>query len=153
MENKSFWLKNMIVLGHGAPNHVEKVNDQGRCACIWSEEKGYCRIYPIPYGFIHDWEIIDVEVRKPTNDGRENTFTIFDYEKDWKKMYLHILVHKNKNGKRVNLWETKRDWCITLIRNLSVDSFSDVKNNKRSFGMIKPSVICIANSAGLIRKS
>ena len=80
-KNKSFWLKNMIVLGHGAPNPVKRIgNAQGRCACIWSEERGYCRIYPIPHGHLHDWDLIDVEVRKPNNDGRENTFIIANYE-------------------------------------------------------------------------
>ena len=97
MENtESFSLKNMIVLGHGAPNQVKKVKDQGRCACIWSEKTGFCRIYPIPHGYLYDWEIIDVEVRKPSNDGRENTFIVYNYEKDWKKMYEHIKVHKNE---------------------------------------------------------
>jgi len=140
--NKSFWLKDMIVLGHGAPNKIKKLGGvQGRCACIWSEKTGYCRIYPIPNGYLYDWEVIDVEVRKPTNDGRENTFTIYDFEKDWNKMYIHISVHKDKNEKRINLWKTKRDWCITLIRNLGIDSFSDVKNNRRSFGIIKPTLI------------
>lgn|SRR3989344_3039457 len=133
--NKSFWLKDMIVLGHGAPNYVKKVNDQGRCACIWSEKTGYCRIHPIPYGFIHDWEIIDVEVRKPSNDGRENTFLIYNHEIDWNKMYLHIKIHKDEKGKRLKV---KRKEAIELTRKLATDSFSNVRNNKRSFGIINP---------------
>lgn len=143
MENQdSFWLKNMLVLGHGAPNKVRKVKGaQGRCACIWSKETGYCRIYPIPNGYLYDWEIIDVEVRKPSNDGRENTFTIYNYENDWNKIYKHIKVHKNEKDKRINLWKTKRSDCIKLIRGLAKDSFSDVRDNKRSFGIIKPSMI------------
>lgn len=144
MEKKeeSIWLKDMIVLGHGAPNEVKKVGKaQGRCACIWSEKTGYCRIYPIPNGYLYDWEVIDVEVRKPSNDGRENTFIIYNYEKDWNKIYLHIKVHKDINNHRINLWKTKRDWCINLIRNLAKDSFSEVRDNKKSFGIIKPSSI------------
>lgn len=135
---KSFWLKDMIVLGHGAPNIVKKVNSQGRCACIWSEKTGYCRIFPIPHGFLYDWEIIDVEVRKPSNDGRENTFIIYNYENNWNKMYLHIKVHKDKNGKRLKL---SRDKWINLTKELAKDSFSIVRDNKRSFGIIKPKEI------------
>jgi hypothetical protein len=134
-EQKSFWLKNMIVLGHGAPNIVKKVKEQGRCACIWSEEMGYCRIFPIPYGFLHDWEITDVEVRKPSNDGRENTFIIYNYENDWNKMYLHIKVHKNKENQRIKL--SREEW-IKLTKRLAVDSFSDIRDKKRSFGIIEP---------------
>lgn len=142
--NNPFWLKDMIVLGHGAPNYVKKVNDQGRCACIWSEKTGYCRIHPIPNGYLYDWEVIDVEVRKPKNDGRENTFIIYNFENDWNKMYLHIKVHKDDKGKRLNLWKsskTSRDKCIKIIEELGKDSFSDVKNNKRSFGIISPASI------------
>ena len=136
MEEQSFWLKDMVVLGHGAPNEVKKIgNRQGRCACIWSEKMGYCRIYPIPHGYLHDWEIIDVEVRRLTNDGRENTFIIYNYEQDWDKMYLHIKVHKD-GDKRIAL---SREDCIALVRKLAVDSFSDVRYSKRSFGIIKPS--------------
>ncbi len=142
MENtESFSLKNMIVLGHGAPNQVKKVKDQGRCACIWSEKTGFCRIYPIPHGYLYDWEIIDVEVRKPSNDGRENTFIVYNYEKDWKKMYEHIKVHKNEKGNRINLWKSRRQDCIDTLRLLAVDSFSDLRDNRRSFGIIKPSII------------
>ena len=140
--NKPFWLKNMIVLGHGAPNKIKKLGGvQGRCACIWSKELGYCRINPIPHGYLYDWELIDVEVIKPNNDGRENTFMIYNYEKDWSKMYLHIKVHKDDKGGRINLLKTKRDECISLIKSLAIDSFSDVKDNKRSFGIITPSKV------------
>ena len=144
MENsqESFWLKDMIVLGHGAPNKIKKLNNvQGRCASIWSEKTGYCRIYPIPNGYLYDWEIIDVEVRRPNNDGRENTFIIKDHEKDWKQIYLHIKVHKDNKGDRINLLKTQRVKCIELIRKLAKDSFSDVRDNKRSFGIIKPQEI------------
>ena len=138
-ENKSFWLKNMIVLGHGAPNKVSKVpGAHGRCACIWSEKTGYCRIYPIPYGYLYDWEIIDVEVRKPNNDGRENTFIIYNYETDWKKMYEHIKIHKTDKGNRIKL--TKEEW-IPIVKKLANDSFSLTRDNKRSFGIIKPKSI------------
>lgn len=139
MEEESFWLKDMIVLGHGAPNEVRKINNaQGRCACIWSEKTGYCRINPIPHGYLYDWEIIDVEVRKPRNDGRENTFIIYNYENDWNKMYLHIKVHKDEKGRRMKL---ERDKAIEIVRKLATDSFSKVRDAKRSFGIIKPSQI------------
>lgn len=141
MENRdsSIWLKDMIVLGHGAPNKTKKLKGaQSRCACIWSEKTGYCRIYPVPYGHLHDWDMLDVEVNKPTDDGRENTYVIHNYLEDWNKMYLHIKVHKDRNNKKVNLWKSDREGCIKLVRSLATDSFSKVRDNKRSFGIIKP---------------
>ena len=131
-----FWLKNMIVLGHGAPNRINSLGGrQGRCLCLWSEDRGYCRVYPVPYGFVHDWEVVDFHVRLPKNDGRENSFTLNNYETNWDKMWECIVVHKDKNNKRVKL---SRDACIKLTHKLAIDTFSNVRDNARSFGIINP---------------
>ncbi|HII16041.1 MAG TPA: hypothetical protein HA362_07045 [Nanoarchaeota archaeon] len=138
--NECFWLRNMTVMGQGAPNSIRKLGkQQGRCLCLWSEERGFCRIYPVPYGYVRDWEIIDVEVRKPNDDGRENSFVICEYETEWKNLSKRIHVHKTttKTGKVANK-ALSRNEQIELIRKLAKDTFSDVRNNKRSFGLIKP---------------
>ena len=84
---ESFWLKDMIVLGHGAPNQIRKLGgQQGRCLSLWSDRTGFVRIYPVPYGYVYDWDIINVEVRKPNDDGRENSFVVFNYETDWRNL-------------------------------------------------------------------
>ncbi len=138
---ESFWLRNMVVFGQGAPNKIKKIGSrQGRCLSVWSEEKGFCRIYPVPYGYVHDWEIVDFEGRLPTNDGRENSFVIFNYEQEWENLSKRIIVHKEKNrlGNIVKK-SLKRDQWIELTRKLANDSFSEVRDNKKSFGLIKPS--------------
>ena len=106
---ESFWLKDMIVLGQGAPNQIRKIGgQQGRCLCLWSDKTGFVRVYPVPYGYVYDWEIINVEVRKPTNDGRENSFVVYNYEKEWKNLSKHIYAQKeinrlgNKKSKKLN---------------------------------------------------
>ncbi|GEM_PF-5249344 len=74
---ESFWLKDMIVLGQGAPNQISKIGgQQGRCLCLWSDKTGFVRVYPVPHGYVHDWEVINVEVRKPTNIGGEAPYFI-----------------------------------------------------------------------------
>ena len=86
-ETDSFWLKDMVVLGQGAPNQIKKIGgQQGRCLCLWSDKTGFVRVYPVPHGYVHDWEIINVEVRKPSNDGRENSFVVYNYEKEWSNL-------------------------------------------------------------------
>ncbi|MDI6737231.1 MAG: hypothetical protein QME12_01820 [Nanoarchaeota archaeon] len=138
--SECFWLRNMVVMGQGAPNSIRKLGkQQGICLCLWSEEKGFCRVYPVPYDYVHDWEIIDVEVRKPNDDGRENSFVICEYETEWKNLSKRIHVHeaKNKNGK-IEAKSLSRDEQIALLRKLAKDTFSDVRNNKKSFGLVKP---------------
>ena len=140
---KPFWLRDMIVFGHGAPNRIKKINgQQGRCVCLWSEEKGFVRIYPVPYGYVHDWDIIDVEVRMPTNDRRENSYVVYNYENEWNNLSKRIFVHKekNRNGKIVKK-TIPRAQKIELARKLSKDVFSTIRDSKKSFGLIKPSAL------------
>lgn len=138
--SECFWLRNMVVMGQGAPNSIRKIGkQQGRCLCVWSEEKGFCRVYPVPYGYVRDWEIIDVEVRKPNDDGRENSYVVCEYEKEWKNLSKRIHVHKVKNNRnKVVSKLLSKDKAIELVRNLAKDTFSDVRDKKRSFGLIKP---------------
>ena len=92
--DKPFWLTDMIVMGQGSPNQIKKIGkQQGRCLCIWSDKTGFVRIYPVPHGYVKDWDIINVQVRKPSNDGRENSFVVYNYEKEWNnlsKMNYHM---------------------------------------------------------------
>lgn len=137
---ESFWLKDMIVLGQGAPNQIRKIGgQQGRCLCLWSEKTGFVRVYPVPYGYVHDWEIINVEVRQPTNDGRENSFVVNNYENEWNNLSKRIYAQKevNKRGNKVNR-KLKRPEQIALLESLSKSTFSQIRDNGKSFGLIKP---------------
>lgn len=130
----SFWLRNMVIIGQGAPNTISKIGgQQGRCLCVWSREKGFCRIYPVPYGYVHDWEVADFEVRLPTNDHRENSYAVYNYEKEWKNLSKRIIVHKDK--------KLSRKEQIELVNEIDKKGFSDIRDNQKSFGLIKPSQI------------
>jgi hypothetical protein len=119
----------MVVLGQGAPNRMRTLKGrQGRCLCVWSEERGYCRVYPVPYGYVHDWDMVDFHVRMPKSDGRENTFVVLNYEEEWANLSHRI----RKRGL------LHRDAWIRLTRRLATDNFSDVRQNRRSFGLIRP---------------
>lgn len=139
-ETESFWLKDMIVLGQGAPNQIKKIGrQQGRCLCLWSEKTGFVRVYPVPFGYVHDWEIINVEVRKPTNDGRENSFVVYNYEQEWSNLSKRIYAQKEvtSRGTKRNK-KLKRPQQIELLENLSKSTFSQIRDNGKSFGLIKP---------------
>lgn len=139
-ETDSFWLKDMIVLGQGAPNQTKKLKGrQGRCLCLWSEKTGFVRVFPVPYGYVHDWEVINVEVRKPTDDGRENSFVINNYEEEFNNLSKRIYAQKEitKKGTKKNK-ELKRPERIALLESLSKSTFSQIRDNNKSFGLIKP---------------
>jgi hypothetical protein len=126
----SEWLKEMVVLGQGAPNKSQKLGGrQGRCLCLWSNATGYCRVYPIPYGYVKDWQIIDVLVRQSANDGRENSYVIDQYEKTWPNLSRQIVPRRQLN----------RIESIELLKALAKDNFANIRDNRHSFGIIKPS--------------
>ncbi len=149
MSNKSFWLRNLIVLGQGAPNRIRKLKGrQGRCICVWSEEIGFCRLYPIPYGYLGDWNIMDACVRYPTRDGRKNTFVIYNYEKEWPNLNKRIIVHKTST-RRVYPFKTekdrknrlkiaKEDWIPLVERLAKESSVSKIQDKNESFGVVEP---------------
>src|SRR3989338_1320654 len=131
-ETKSFWLKDMVVLGQGAPNQISKIGgQQGRCLCLWSDKTGFVRVYPVPHGYVYDWEIINVEVRKPTNDGRENSFVVYNYEQEWKNLSKRLYAQKK-------IKKLKRAEQIALLESLAKSTFSQIRDNGKSFGLIKP---------------
>lgn len=136
----SFWLRDMVVLGQGAPNQIKKIGrQQGRCLCLWSDKSGFVRVYPVPYGYVHDWEIVNVEVRKPSDDGRENSFVVFNYETEWDNLSKRIYAQKETTS-RVNKKLT-RSQQIELLENLSKSTFSQIRDARKSFGLIKPKSI------------
>lgn len=143
---ESLWLRNMVVLGQGAPNTIRRIGgQQGRCLCTWSSQTGYCRIYPVPYGYVHDWQIADFEVRLPTNDGRKNSYAVFAYEKEWKNLSRRIRVHEEKNRRgRVVKKELNREEQIALARRLAQDTVSTIRDHKESFGVITPATMVLS---------
>ncbi len=124
-------LKNLIVIGQGAPNQL-KDGRQSVCVCACKlDSKELIRIYPVPIGWLRKWDIFDAEVEKNPRDHRENTWKIKNSKQDWKKIYKWIdrkeekYPDKNKEG---------------LIKSIGFSVLSDLIDNKKSFGIIKPKI-------------
>lgn len=65
-ETSSFWLKDMAVLGQGAPNQISKIGgQQGRCLCLWSDKTGFVRVYPVPQEKSPDSFFISLMMNSP----------------------------------------------------------------------------------------
>lgn len=124
-------LKNLVVVGQGAPNQLrDKRISVCVCACSL-DSKELFRIYPVPPGWFRKWDIFDVEVEKNPSDHRENTWKIKNSKEDWKRLYKWI----NKANKKYP--ENKRE---ELVKSIGFSVLSDLINNKKSFGIIKPLV-------------
>lgn len=122
-------LKNLIVLGQGAPNQL---NDgrYARCVCGYSKEYGYVRIYPIPQQLLRLWDIFDIVVEKNPQDHRKNSLKVKNSKKDWKILNKWIKV---KGFFRA---EDRYD----LIKSLATDNLGNLIKSRESFGIIKPRI-------------
>ncbi len=124
-------LVDLIVIGQGAPNQL-KDGRQCRCVCAYSvNEKQFYRIYPVPVSWFRKWDIFDVYVEKNEQDHRENTWKIKNSKEDWKRLDKWIKI-KNPLPKE------ERE---NLIKNIQLNSLSELIENKKSFGLIKPKIL------------
>ena len=123
-------LKDLVVIGQGAPNKLRD-NRLSRCVCAFSEEIGLVRLYPIPIHLLRRWDVFDVTVVENPQDHRENTWKIYNSKKDWSRIYKWI------RKKRV-LPQSKRK---QLIKSLAKDNLGDLRNERKSFGIIHPKIL------------
>ena len=71
-------------------------------------------------------------VEKPKTDHRENTWKIYRSKEDWKKLDKWIHIKKDKYPMKKG-----KD----LVRKLAKDVLSDLMENEKSFGIVKPKTV------------
>lgn len=121
-------LKNLIVIGQGAPNQLRD-GRQSRCVCAYSlDDKVLIRLYPFPIYMLRKWDIFDAEVEKNPSDHRENTWKIKNSKEDWNKIHKWVTL-KGKYPEK-----EQED----LIKSIGLSTLSDIRDNKKSFGIILP---------------
>jgi len=124
-------LKNLVVVGQGAPNQLrDKRVSVCVCACNL-DSKELVRIYPVPLGWFRRWDVFDVEVEKNPSDNREGTWKIKNSKEDWKRLNKWIKKSDKKypQGKREE-----------LVNSIGFSVLSELIDNKKSFGIIKPKI-------------
>ncbi|MDD5148374.1 MAG: hypothetical protein PHH08_02820 [Candidatus ainarchaeum sp.] len=122
-------LKNLVVLGQGAPNSLRD-GRISRCVCAYSKEHGLVRLYPIPKALLRQWDVFDATVEANSQDHRENTWKIFHSKEDWQRIHKWII----KKGEYPKKERTK------LIESLAKDNLGDLIKNGKSFGIIEPKI-------------
>jgi len=125
-------LRNLVVLGQGAPNQLQD-GRQSTCICAWSlVTKEFVRIYPVPLGWFRKWNMFEVEVEKNPRDHRENTWKIKNSKEDWKR--LGKWIKKSKH-------EYPKNHRANLIESIPKTTISELRENGKSFGLIKPIIV------------
>lgn len=124
-------LKDLVVIGQGAPNQL-KDKRQIKCVCAWSlVDNQFHRIYPVPIKWLRKWDVFDVEVEKNPQDNRENTWKIKNSKQDWNRLNKWINIHDK-------IKESKRAFLINTIPKTTLGRLIEQRN---SFGLIKPEII------------
>src|SRR3989344_3874636 len=125
-------LKNLVVLGQGAPNQL-KDGRQSTCICAWSlDDNNFVRIYPVHLKLFRRWDLFDAEVENSPTDHRENTWKIKNSKEDWKKLDKWIKKHDKPYPEKERM---------NLLESIPKTTISELRNNGKSFGLIKPIIV------------
>ena len=125
-------IKDLVILGRSCP---EPLKDGRVTVCLagWSETLGFVRLYPTRRDMPGKrWDIISVEVEKNPRDTRTESWKIHGSKSDWENLSDNIEVVG-----RYTTPEARRN----LVVNLLDKSVNFVNGEKRSLGIVKPSVL------------
>jgi hypothetical protein len=125
-------IDDLIVLGRACP---EPLKDGRVTVCLagWSEKHGFIRLYPTRPNFsCSRWDIIKADVERNERDTRAESRKIVGSKNEWETLAdkIEVVGHVKKPDQRRN-----------LAGNLCDPSVDFINNQKRSLGIVRPSVI------------
>lgn len=125
-------IEDLIILGRAVP---EPIKDGRTTVCLggYSHSLGFVRIYPTKTDMSWKrWDIVRVEVEKDDRDTREESWKIVGSRTEWKSLSqkIEVVGRLSDHNKRRNLVANLSDGCV-----------NDINNNRRSLGIIKPTVL------------
>ena len=124
-------IDDLIILGRACP---EPLKDGRITVCLggYSHKLGFVRIYPtktdMPW---NRWDIVSVEVEKDSRDTRAESWKIAGSKRDWDNL--------TKKVKVVGHYD-RSNWT-NLVSNLADECVHDINAEKRSLGIVKPTII------------
>ena len=127
-------IDDLIILGRAVPAEIRN----GRrtiCTAGYSPTHGFTRIYPTKWDSpLKRWNIIRAPVerpRKPRYDGRAESWKIVGSRREWDRLSDKIEI----------VGRLPRKEQPELIRGLIDNCIEDIKDEKRSLGIIKPEIL------------
>lgn len=131
MVNESIIMDDLVILGRACP---ELIRD-GRitvCTAGYSEKYGFVRVYPTTlYMPWKQWDVVSVPLERNPHDNRKESWKIQGSKKEWDTLHNKIsIVDKLTNKKeRAHLVSNLVDGCV-----------SNINQDKRSLGIVKPHI-------------
>jgi len=127
----SLIIDDLIILGRACPDRLRN----GRitvCTAGYSHKHGFTRIYPTRIDSpLTQWNIVSVPVERSAGDRRKESWKIEGSRSEWPTLSQKIQV----------VGELKRDKRLNLIANLVDDCVEEIRSEKRSLGIIKPTIL------------
>jgi len=125
-------IEDLIILGRACPEPLKN----GRvtvCLAGWSDSQGFVRLYPtkpdLPW---RQWDKVRVEVEKPSQDNRLESWKIVGSRSEWQALDHHISIV----GKI-----TDREQRRSLVANLLDKGLHTIQQDQRSLGILQPQIL------------
>lgn len=123
-------IDDLIVLGRAVPEPIKN----GRvtvCLGGYSRTLGFTRVFPVkPSTPIHRWDIVKIPVERDSKDTRAESWKIQGSKGEWANLDKKVQVISN----------LKREDRLNLIANLADKCVKDINDEKRSLGIVKPTI-------------
>ncbi len=128
--SESCIIDDLIILGRAVPEPMKN----GRvtvCMGGYSRKLGFARIYPTkPSTPVHRWDIVKIPVERDPRDTRVESWKIQGSKNEWDKLDEKVRVTSH----------LRREDRLNLIANLTDGCVKDINDQKRSLGIIKPTI-------------
>lgn len=130
MSSEQRIIDDLVVLGRAVPEPIKN----GRVTvCIggYSRNIGFVRIYPTkPLTPVHRWDIVEIPVERDSRDTRMESWKIQGSKSEWDRLDQKVKV----------VSRLRREERLNLIANLTDGCVKDINDQKRSLGIVKPSI-------------
>lgn len=133
--DSSIRVDDLVVLGNAVPD-IMRDSRVTVCTVGYSESHGLMRVYPVrPDSKMRRWDIVEAELERNPQDTRGESWKVKGSKQEWDRMAGKILHHgKLSQGRQKKL---QRE----LQERFEAGCIQDLNDEKRSLGIIKPTVL------------
>lgn len=125
-----------IILGQAVP---DEISDSRFTVCTagYSPKYGLLRIYPVPPGADMDrWNIMEIPLERDLRDKRQESWKVSGSKAEWDRLQhkMRVVGGIKKKPDRIKL-------LGELFKQFGVDCVEDLNAQKRSLGLVKPTIL------------
>ena len=122
-------IDDLAILGRGAPDRLKDFRETV-CTAGYSNKLGFIRIYPTKTTSPLVTDVLSVEVDRDSRDTRHESWKVVGSKKEWDVLNRKInVIGKLNQREKEELIANHLDNCVF-----------DINDQKRSLGIIKPTI-------------